>query len=588
MVTSVTLGSFFKTSDGKTVLGGAGGSGLDTQSLIKSLTDAKRIGIVQVEDKIKLNDSKSTALNELQTLLSTFRSSADALRNPPGVNNFADNAFSFTTAEIANGGEEYFSVTTAAGAANQSYNVRDISSIATNANQGSGVFTFASANADATVGAVRFNPGTITFDGGATVTVTAGDSLNAIVANFNAVSAQTGITASIIQIDATNFQLSFVATKTGTEANFDLTDSGTVTSGAAVLADLGLTAANSGTNARFRVNDVLVERQSNIVSDVISNVTFKISQLTPDAVTRYGVTVAPDTIVIQNTIVGFVNAYNAIKEFEAKQVELKDDGTYADTAVLANDSTYQAIISNINREVNSKVAGILTGPTSLSQVGITFTNKPATSTSLAVNNILTINDGQLSAALANDFEGVKDLFGLHVTTTNPNFKIFSKNQPIGVTDFTITKVGSVFTASYTLNGQSVNSTLTATPQGGSIPGFTLRGAAGSALEGSTFIYGSNADATFTVKVTQGIADQVYTSANAALTKTTGTLAVALKSLQDSDKKLNEDIATLNVQLTAYQEQLISQFAALEKAIANTNTLLQSLSANADQQLIAAS
>lgn len=585
-VTAVTLGSFYTTSAGKTVLGGAGGSGLDTQSLVTALTTAKQAPITQDQSLIKTNDSKSTALTQLQTLLSTFKSAADALRNAPGVNNEANNAFAFTTGDIGNGGSAYVSVTTSPRAALQSYAISDVSSIATAASQGSGTFSFASANADATTGAVRFNPGTITFAGGATVTVNSGDSLNTILANFNAVSSQTGISASIIQVDSSHYAVSFIATSTGTNGSFDLGDAGTVTSGGSVLSNLSLGGAVAGTDAKFKINNVPVERQTNNISDVINNVTFKILGTSPNGI-DYPVTVSPDTTTIQNTIVSFVNAYNAIKTFQTQQTQLNSDGTYAADSVLVNDPTFQTIMSDINRNVNSQVAGLGAGAlSSLSQIGVTFTNQPATSTTPEVDNILTVNDGQLASALASNFTGVRNLFGFNMTSSNPNFALYSHTLPLGVSDFTVAidNNAQTYTATYTQNNHSFTTQLTATPLTGGVPGFTLTGAPGSVLAGATFIYASNSSATFTAHATQGIADQVFGTATTALTANTGILPVALKSLKDSDTKLNDDIAKINVQVSAYQQQLIAKFAVLERAISSSNTLLQSINANSNAQL----
>ena len=84
MVTSIQLGNFY-TSNGRTVVGGAGGSGMDTESIVNSLVDAKSIPKVKLEDKITINDKKSDALGELQTLVSKLKDSANFLRNPSSI-----------------------------------------------------------------------------------------------------------------------------------------------------------------------------------------------------------------------------------------------------------------------------------------------------------------------------------------------------------------------------------------------------------------------------------------------------------------------------------------------------------------------
>jgi flagellar hook-associated protein 2 len=588
MVTQVTLGSFFTLANGKTVLGGTGGSGLDTQSLVKSLTEAKQVPVKKNEDLIALNDKQSSALSTLQSLLSNFRSSADALRNPPGVGNAADNVFKFTIGSVSTAASPYVGITTSAGATLQDYEIKDISSIATSARQGTGTFAVASADADVVPsgGGVTFAAGTITFNG-EDITIAAGDSLNVIAAKFNAVSAETGVTATVIAVSSTSYKLSFVAKNTGTDGNFDLS---TATDPSGVLTNIGLTAATAGTNAAFKLNGIDIVRQSNVVNDVVSGVTFNILQVTPDAVTPYTVSVKPDTVTIQNAINNFIANYNAIKEFEAEQTQLNSDGTYAADSVLVNNQTFLGIMNNVNSEINGQVAGLLgNNPKSLVDIGITFTNQPATDDSPEVDNILTVNDGQLTSALSSNFEGVSRLFGFNLTSDNSNLTIFSHTNSLSVTDVTlnINPGTNTFTATYNPGDGNVTVDLTATPLSGGVDGYALKGPAGSALEGLQLIYASTATATITAKFTQGIADRIFNSSDFALKVNTGSIAIELTGIKERTDRLNVDIANLNLQIEVFQQQLISKFSALEQAISRVNNLLSSMAANDQQRFIAA-
>ena len=696
-VTSVTLGSFYTNSNGVAVLGGAGGSGLDTQSLIKNLVTAKSTGVTADQTQITTITAQSSALTSFNSLLSTFKQASDALRSPPGINSSGTDAFKLTTGSVGNGGSSYVSVTTQAGAALQSYNISNITSLATAANQSTGTFVLASADADATVnnGGSYFGAGNITFNG-ATIAINSGDSLNTIAASFNAVQNTTGVAASVVSIDSTHYQLSFTATKTGTNGNFDLNNatadagvltnaglvgsdfatthsfivlsadsdatayngganfnpgtihfngaditinqgdslntikaafnavSGTTgvtatvdpidgthyqllftassnfdligaTDASGVLTNLGLSSGtqSQGTNAQFQLNGISISRQSNSVSDVINNVTFNILQTTPNAVTNYPVTIAPDTTTIQNSIVTWVNAYNAIKTFATQQTQLNSDGTYASTAVLANDTTFRQTIDNINAQVVSQVAGIAANtPNNLSDIGITLTNQAATNTTPEVDNILTVNSGQLTTALASNFQGVKNLFGFNLTSSNPNLAIYSHSKPLAANAFTLTATihagppdTSSFVATFAGGTGLSPVTLTATALAGS-SGYSLVGPTGSSLDGVQLIYAATSNATISVTATQGIADQTFNSTNTATTANTGTIAVALKALQTSQTSLNDDITRQNKLISQYQTQITAKFSALEQAIASTNTLLQSLNANANAQLTA--
>lgn len=589
MVSQITLGNFFQLN-GKTVLGGAGGSGLDTQSLIKSLTDAKSAPAKQDQDQIALNDKQAAALTTFQGLLADLQSASDALRNPPGVGNDADNVFKFTTASLTSNtavpGGTYLSVSTSPGASLQSYSVSEISSLASAAQQSTDLISVSSLNDSAVSSAASpglFHEGTVTING-QSIQLVSGDTLSSVAAKFNAVSDATGIAASIVQVSATQFQMSFVAKDTGTSHNFDLS---AIPDPDGVLANISFDPAIAGTNANFKVNGIAISRETNSINDVISGVTFNLLQETPDLTTKVSVAVQPDTTTTQNTIVAFVKAYNAIKVFEAQQTQLKSDGTYADTAVLANDRTFLSAMNNVTAAVTAQVAGISSGqPSNLSAIGITFTTQAATDTTPSVSNILNVNDGQLTSALSTNFQGVENLFGFKMTSDNPNLKVFSASNSLSVNNvvFNFNPGANTFTATYDQGSGPVTVNLDATAISGAT-GYSVKGQVGTALEGLQLIYGSASTSTITANFTNGLASQAFNSINAATQDNTGTIPVALKAFQDSDTRLNTDIDNINQQVAIYQNSLVQQFSALEQAISNFNNLLNSLTANDNARLI---
>ncbi len=70
MVSEVNFGNFYQLN-GKTLEAGAGGSGIDTQSLIAGLVAAHSTQATQDQTEITANNSQSAALGQSQTLLST-------------------------------------------------------------------------------------------------------------------------------------------------------------------------------------------------------------------------------------------------------------------------------------------------------------------------------------------------------------------------------------------------------------------------------------------------------------------------------------------------------------------------------------
>src|SRR5688572_22855094 len=111
---------------GKTVIGG-GQSGLDTETLIKSLTEAKRLPAVRLESTVEANTEKSDALTELQDILGAFKDAANFLRNPAGVGNITDNVFAYRSGAVTSNtsvaGSTYLGATVAAGTDPQTYSL---------------------------------------------------------------------------------------------------------------------------------------------------------------------------------------------------------------------------------------------------------------------------------------------------------------------------------------------------------------------------------------------------------------------------------------------------------------------------------
>src|SRR5690349_4569537 len=88
---SNSLGSVV-TSGGTTRLSGTS-SQLDTDSLVKALVSAKKVPAVRLENRIKANEAKLAALQDLKTRLSDLRTSVSGLRNPPGILGTDENLF---------------------------------------------------------------------------------------------------------------------------------------------------------------------------------------------------------------------------------------------------------------------------------------------------------------------------------------------------------------------------------------------------------------------------------------------------------------------------------------------------------------
>ncbi len=590
MVSQIQLGNFF-SANGKTVLGGISGSGLDTESLIKGLTEAKALPAKALQDKIDLNDKRSEALAEFKQLLGKFKDATNFLRNPPGVGNAGDNVFKYTSATVTSNtttpGSSYLSVTASPGTALQSYTINEITSIAQARKQSTGNINIATADAAAvsdTPAAGQFKTGTFTLKG-EDITFEAGDSLNTVAAKFNAVKDLTGISASIIKVSTGVYQLSFSATATGTDGDFDFTLPSTLVDPDDVFDVVTIVDGQPAANAVFKLNNVEITRQGNSINDVVDGVTFTLLQEFEDP-TSVTVSVKPDEQIVKNGILNLVNAYNDLKLFAAEQTQLADDGTFSEESVLSGNQLFRNTINSINSQLSSVVAGIAgSNPSRLADIGITFADLPESKDNPQVRNILNVDEGKLASAISTNPEGVRKVFEFDLVSDNSNLRVFSRTNAMTISEFSlyINPLTSTYEATYDNGSGPVTIELDGAAITGDNAGYTLTGRSGTVLEGLVLIYSASAEATIEVTATQGLADKVFNISNNVLKENTGSLAVELESIKTSNTKLDEEIARIDLMVEKFREELLRKFGALEQVLSRINTLLQSIDAQNQAQ-----
>lgn len=726
MVTSIQLGNFF-SSNGKTVLGGVGGSGLDTENLIKSLTDAKRLPATRLEEKISSNGKQSSALAEFKTLLSSLKDATNFLRNPPGVGNQAQNAFLYTTASVVTNtgvaASNYLTVATSPGVSPTTYNISDISSVARAKKQTTGSFAVASADVSVTASGYepnKFRAGDITVNG-ETITLAEGDTLNQIAAKFNAVKADSGISASVVKAGTNDYRLAFTATETGTDANFDLnaiadpngvftmigqtsliangtfdsgigswTDASTGTglisyhaSGGITIDGDGLgneafaqqamttvpgqqytvraklldvtssvymrigtdadpaspnnfdlsnyevtadgeveftftatgattyltfdssantdpvlidnvsviatpaadafTTTQAASDAVFTLDGVTITRQNNVINDIYDGVTFTLQQEAP-ALTTLAATVSADTSIVKSAVINFINAYNDLRVFAAKQSQVDDSGQYVEDAVLANSPVFRNTVSSITNTLTQIVSGITGGdPSRLAELGITFADLPESDENPLVRNIMDLNEGTLDSKLAENFDAFRRVFEFDLTSDNSNLRVFSRTNALSASNFTLNiTMGTppaLPTVTATTSSGTVALDVTAITDNstGTVIGYTLKGKTGTSLDGLQLIYSGTTTATINVTATQGLADQVFNITEGTLADT-GALKSELDAMESADKRLQDQITRIDEQVERFRQQLLDKFAMLEQAISKVNNLLASIDA----------
>jgi flagellar hook-associated protein 2 len=587
MITQIQLGNIFTQND-KTILSG-GQSGLDIENLVKGLVEARRQPAVILESTLETNAKRSEAVSEMRTILDNFRDAADFLRNPPGVNNEADNIFEFRTGEVksnsAVAGNNYMTITAEPGASTTDYEI-SISQLATRSIYTTN--TFSATNADtAIVGAgLPLSAGSI-FLGATNVEIELkdGDTLNQIAAKVNAAKDLSGVEAVAVKVADGQYRLSFKSIETGipTEGTPPPPPGTNATITGSPFTGLGFFIQENAQNAIVEFDGTVIERQSNSINDIVEGVTFNLLNKTPVG-TELEVEIKPDLELARQGILNFVDAYNEFRLFASRQSEIGSNGRPLETAVLAGSSTLTLTNARINAEMSTIVAGIVgDDPSRLSDIGIEFSDFPGDAETPFTRNILVLDESTLDAALQADFDAVRKVFEFDYTSDDPELQVFQRNNRLDVSevDVNINQTTGVYTATYT---DSLGVTQTINLAGEKItgsPGVILKGLQNTVLDGLTMIYGTNNNTSVNLRLSQGIGDRLYNTLDETLDDNTGVVGVALRNIERENERLQIDISRIDEQMERYREQLLDQYSALEAAINNANTILQTLDAQAN-------
>ncbi len=574
MITRVQFGNIFNVG-GRQVLGGSN-SGYDTQSLIEGLTTAKRLPAVKMEDTLKLDASKQEAYTKLKKILGTFKETADHLRNPPGVQNSSNNIFSYRAGSLSSSSavaaENYLDATIEPGTDLSNYTIT-VDQLATYNLKTTAPFALASLNTSVVGGAGPLNAGTWAIGPhGTSITLNNGDTLQQVVNKFNAVSDTSEIRASAIQVSPGNYALQLKSTTTGAAMNYALPGG---------LLNIGLDVNQSAVNAELTIDNTTIIRSTNSISDAIDGITFDLKQPTPMG-TSLTLDVKPDTEIVKNAILNFVDSYNELRVFISQQTELGDDGKPAETAVLYKSGALRSTLSNVVAEMSHVVDGITGGdPDRLSELGITFTDFPGDDETPFTRNILTVDEDVLDGKLASDFDAVRKVFEFDFSSSDSEVQVFKRTNSLDISSFSlnIDITGGVYQATYNPGTGPVTVNLTGSAISGG--GYLLTGQTGTVLEGLQMIYSGTTNTTSSINISQGIGDRIFNSLEDLLNEDTGQVPLEVNSLTDSDKRLQEEIDRIDELVARYRDQLLSKFTALENALASINTVLQSLDAQAN-------
>ncbi|MFL6709205.1 MAG: flagellar filament capping protein FliD [Massilia sp.] len=340
------------------------GSGLPVESLVSQLMAIERAPINAIDTKEAAITAKLTAFGTMKSALASLQTAARALATPaliaPVKSSVSDPAILSATASGGTAAGNY--AIEVQSLAQQQKLKTSVSYAQTSDVVGTGSITLDFGSYDA--------GGVFTADPkNTTKTITIDAAHNTLAGMKDAINASnSGVTATIIN-DGTGNYLSLASTATGAKnAMRIVADPALAAVNYDGSASSNMTQSVAAADAVIKVDNVLITKPSNTITDAIDGVTLTLTKATaPGATTT--LTLAKDTDTVKNNIVAFVKAYN---DATKAMVDLTAyDVTTGKGAVLNGDGTVRTVQTQLRSLMGGAIAGAPAGGATLPDIGIT-------------------------------------------------------------------------------------------------------------------------------------------------------------------------------------------------------------------------
>lgn len=381
------------------------GSGLDLQSIVTSLINAEQQPIqANLDYKSSQIQTNISAYGTLQSTLASFQTAFDKLKN---------NSF-FNSQTASSSDTSLFTATSDNTAAIANYHI-DVTAMA-KASKIVSQGNFADANAVVGSGTL-----TIGFVGGKSfsVAVAANDSLTTIRDNINSSSGNTGVTASLITVDAglgngsTVTQLMLTSNNTGkanqlTVSANDNDGNNTDNNGLSQLNFDGanplavtnhMKQVNAAQDAQIAVDGMTAYSSSNTISNIIPGITLNLLKDSGGgAPLSAALMVTTDKSAINGEVQALVASYNATIGIINKLTSYDPSTQIA--GALNGDSTVASIKQQMRETIFSTVSGAKNGLNSMALLGITANN----------DGTISLDNSKLNNAISSNYQDLTNLF----------------------------------------------------------------------------------------------------------------------------------------------------------------------------------
>lgn len=433
MVSGTSSTTNSNASTGSSIINALGtGSGIDSNKLADQLTEAsKMVQAQRLTSKKTLLETQISDYGLLRSSLSKLETAAAALGS---ADTFNAKALSLPDTKL-------LSITKLdAKATAGSYQLK-VEQIAQAQSLSSG--TYASVNSPVGKGTLTirlgdWNAGLTDFTVDSTKTggtITIDDTNNSLTGLRDAINKENlGVTASIVS-DGGSFKLLMTA-KTGAKNEIEITAA--EDGGSPGLANFNfnettrnLTQQQQGLDAQVRINGLLVNRESNHITDVVEGMEFDLFASSPTE--TINVIISEDKSIAEQTIRDFVTAYNTFRtEVESLvgfDTEEKEYGS------LHRDPLAKNLMQSLRNTLTGSVPGITGIFSTLSELGI------RTELDGSLKIIEVEGNTGFRAAIDNNFERVRDLFVPKTSSSASDIDVtkFSARSQPGTYEVVITQ-----------------------------------------------------------------------------------------------------------------------------------------------------
>lgn len=575
---------------------GLNNGGLDMQATGEKIKEATLAGTKKQSDAIEKNTSVILpAISALQAKVQALQADAIALSNYLGDDGI-ENSFKNLQSTVTKSGEfstaSYVDVTidtTAAKATTGAIAVRVKQLAVIDSRITADTITNASNTPISSIHDPLGISGSFAINGGDTISIKATDTLYTITSSIN--NSNSNVQATFIQ-NGSNYYLTLNGTSLAKPLTFSDTEKllqtyfGINTS---TPTDLGNLQSKLECDVVDGANGIVTKTyafDSNIIQDLIPGVTLKLLNTTKNSAGGYddlNINISHNSKEACDKILAFFQHYNEVREILNRNLMTDKDGNPLDPEAVM-------VRSPLIRKLNDELLAIShftligAGPNdyrSYKDIGI-VPDKAATGFQTGT---FTIADAQtLLAAINNNFEKVKKLFGNYTTVSNGNFYVSDlgpsfnpilAGKPITVT---LSNIDGKYYSRFKCEGNDTGDIEQNGP-------YHLTGKKDSVFDkiaidykGAPIAIGDSI--TFTMNATQGLGVVSSKTLDQSLKSNTGDFATEVKRVQEKNEKLEKQVKRVEEQAERDEKKWIAQAArydAMKARFADFSRQLENMS-----------